>query len=148
MSEANGPESAGAAPPGSAGRSWAPLWALLLMAAGIATYLALIDYRWSRIYGMPSVLLMLAGAIVATQSLLRRRTVPRILVSVICVALLALKLGALTGLLGQVPPAQAVARDATSFPAFSRVNHRGEAVTLDGYLAKGPLLVIFYRGHW
>lgn len=33
-------------------------------------------------------------------------------------------------------------------PAFELADHRGESVSLDSLLARGPAVVIFYRGHW
>ena len=38
-----------------------------------------------------------------------------------------------------------VARQA---PDFALPDHRGTEVTLRSLLAKGPVVVIFYRGHW
>ena len=33
-------------------------------------------------------------------------------------------------------------------PDFALPDYRGGVVTLDGLLAKGPAVVIFYRGYW
>lgn len=33
-------------------------------------------------------------------------------------------------------------------PEISGVDHRGTEFSLDAALAKGPVVVIFYRGHW
>ena len=33
-------------------------------------------------------------------------------------------------------------------PDFSLPDHTGKAVTLDALVAKGPAVVIFYRGYW
>jgi hypothetical protein len=33
-------------------------------------------------------------------------------------------------------------------PGFSLQNQNGEAVTLQELLDRGPVLVVFYRGHW
>lgn len=33
-------------------------------------------------------------------------------------------------------------------PAFELTDHRAKTVSLDSLLARGPAVVIFYRGHW
>lgn len=129
-------------------RSWAPLWALLLALAGIALYMLMFDLRWMRTYSILPIALMLAGSIVGINSLFQRRTIARIGATVVCVALLSMQSLIYYGGLAGVPAAASIANTAVSFPAFSLPNQRGETVTAEGYLAKGPLLLMFYRGHW
>ena len=39
-------------------------------------------------------------------------------------------------------------KDGRKAPGFSLTNHVGEERTLDGFLAKGPVVLSFYRGGW
>ena len=36
----------------------------------------------------------------------------------------------------------------TKAPGFSAVDQNGKAVSLDGLLKKGPVVIVFYRGQW
>jgi len=33
-------------------------------------------------------------------------------------------------------------------PSFSLTDHQGKVVSLEDLLHKGPVMVLFYRGHW
>lgn len=46
-----------------------------------------------------------------------------------------------------LPPADVTALNGTRIPAVSLASETGELVDL-GAAAKGPLLLVFYRGHW
>lgn len=51
---------------------------------------------------------------------------------------------ACSGLVSRGDPVQA--REAA--PAFTLPSHDGRTVSLSDLLARGPALVVFYRGHW
>ena len=33
-------------------------------------------------------------------------------------------------------------------PSFELTDHQGKLVSLEGLISKGPVMVVFYRGHW
>ncbi len=66
--------------------------------------------------------------------------------------LLPLALACLAGCRGpvalRVKDAPTLAPTARTAPDFSAMDHTGKAVSLRAALADGPVVLVFYRGHW
>jgi cytochrome oxidase Cu insertion factor (SCO1/SenC/PrrC family) len=91
--------------------------------------------------------MMVLGMVLAGYGIAKKRswvTIPSAGVSAIVGLGLILSLFVLL----KLPPAGAVAATADTLPDFTLPNQDGRAVTLSSYRGKGPVLVVFYRGHW
>jgi len=124
---------------------WAII-SLLLMFAGPAVYMALIDVPLMHATGAPAFALMAAGAAAGLVAATRDR---RLWVRGICaldVVLLALWTYMFYGWARLPEPTTLYTLAAA--PDFTLPDHTGEPVTLSTALANGPVLLVFYRGHW
>ncbi len=54
----------------------------------------------------------------------------------------------LTGCFLLVEPQGTVISVDSKAPAFSLPDQNGQAVSLEGLLKKGSVMIVFYRGHW
>jgi len=62
--------------------------------------------------------------------------------------ILTITLGLLVGCLGRLETrATPLSLDELA-PGFTLQTHDGERLTLNGLLANGPTVIVFYRGHW
>jgi len=127
-------------------RSW-PIWiALLITLSGLPVYMALMDNAWSRSTGIPMFALMVTGVVAG---LVMAARTPRRLVRVVAgvnVALLGLMLYGFF-YMARLPADPAFA-SLTTAPDFTLPDEVGHPVSLSGELAKGPVHLVFYRGHW
>ena len=51
-------------------------------------------------------------------------------------------------LLMQLPPPALIAQTAETLPDFTLPNQEGAPIRPASYRGKGPVLLVFYRGHW
>ena len=127
-------------------RAW-PIWiTLLITLSGLPVYMALMQNAWVRSTGVPMFALMglgvLAGLVMAARN---RRPLVRVVagVNVVLLGLMLFGFFYMARL-----PADPVFASLTTAPDFSLVDESGKPVSLSGELAKGPVHLVFYRGHW
>ena len=61
---------------------------------------------------------------------------------------LVIALGLLVGCLGRLETRTTPMSVSEVAPAFALESHEGRRVTLNGLVATGPAVIVFYRGHW
>jgi peptidoglycan/LPS O-acetylase OafA/YrhL len=119
---------------------------LVLVLAGPGVYMLLIDVPLLRSSGLPALVLMALGTglgLFAARS--DRRRWVCLLAGLECV----LALGFVFVLFGlAVLPESPQFTDLESAPDFTLPDHNGRPVTLSHALRSGPVLLVFYRGHW
>lgn len=117
-----------------------------LTLAGAIAYFLLLDQQFLRSTGLPALAGMALGVFCAVQALRRDR---RKRVIILC-ALNGLIVAAFWGMLllgTRLPEDHALARGDHA-PDFTLPDHTGHDVHLADRLASGPVLLVFYRGHW
>lgn len=135
-----------APPPGKPAR-WPSWLALLLTIAGFPFYMLVIDSHFLRSTGLATTVFVVSGAAIAVARAWRdRRWLVRIPAG-LSVAVLALWFVAFFGL-GSVPPPAAIAGELSVAPDFTLPDEQGRPVTLASAISTGPVLLVFYRGHW
>ncbi|HUU82424.1 MAG TPA: hypothetical protein VM243_02865 [Phycisphaerae bacterium] len=141
MTEAPTPEAA--APRRSTG--WAVVGVVLVLLGPIA-YGLLLGVPLMRATGAPAFAFMAAGAAAGLVAAWRDR---RIWVRGLCVLDVLLLLAFVWVMFGlfALPQAEGVA-EITVAPDFTLPDHTGQPVTLSAARASGPVLLVFYRGHW
>ena len=131
--------------PASSRLPLALLAVLLCLAAPVAWLLAL-NEPWLRSTGAPAWLLLCAGVLLGfAAARADRRRVVRVLAWVDA-GLLAVFAWLFFGAAALHP--EATAEDMARAPDFTLPDDRGWAVTLSKELSHGPVLLVFYRGHW
>lgn len=123
-----------------------PLISLLLVLAGPPLYAATMENRLARSTAWPTLALMTVGTVLGFVAAARRSGRWPKVVAGINVTLLALIVVAFFVLM-RLPRSEQFA-DASTAPDFSLSDHNGRQVNLRQELAKGPVLLVFYRGHW
>jgi hypothetical protein len=122
------------------------LAAMLITLLGAGSYMLFIDNAWARETGIPSLAMMLVGLTYAIWTVAKR-------VDVWSVAALIVG-GALTLLLAvsfyaiRLPAAGNIPAAGAAAPPFTLSDHSGKPVALADAQARGPVLLVFYRGHW
>lgn len=119
---------------------------LVLVLGGPALCLALIDVPLMLSTGAPAFALMSAGVAAGLVAAVRDQ---RRWVRAVCglnVVLLGLALVAFF-VVAALPEATAVA-ELDRAPDFTLPDHTGRQVTLSEAWSRGPVLLVFYRGHW
>ena len=131
----------------TAGRAtgWAVV-GLVLVLLGPVAYGLLLDIPLMRASGAPGFGLMAAGAAAGLFAAWRDRRIWVRSLAVIDILLLLVFTWALFGLFA-LPKAEGVAA-LTTAPDFTLTDHQGQPVTLSEARASGPVLLVFYRGHW
>ena len=126
--------------------SWA--WIGLLMSAvGGISYFLLIGVPWIRSTALPNTILAVAGLLFSIIAVARKRTLVTIGAGTLS-GLLSLGFLVSVHVLMRLPTSGdviAVSQDARD---FALPNQYGETVQLSSYEGKGPVLLVFYRGHW
>ena len=125
---------------------WMSLVGLGLIVAGPFAYILMISHSLMRSTGLPAWILMGAGAVLGVAGArLHRRRWTSILAGadIVLVALFAFGFFGLAA-----TPSSERARTITRAPDFTLPDQDGKAVTLSAELAKGPVLLVFYRGFW
>ncbi len=124
----------------------------VLVLVGVLGYFAVVFYgaAWLpsvRNYAVPNWILVATGLALSIRAVVRsapRRRIPAILLGV-NVGFAAL-FAALLYVLPALPPASGPAVG-TPAPSFALADHTGKTVRLADFRG-GPLLLVFYRGHW
>jgi hypothetical protein len=119
---------------------------LLLTLAGPFTYLYLLDQPLLRSTGLLAFGLMGAGVIVGLVALGRDRRLRIRLAGAVNVAILVV-FGTFFFFIARLPDAAAFQR-LTRAPDFTLPDHEGRPVSLAALRARGPVLLVVYRGHW
>jgi len=118
---------------------------LLCLAAPVAWAFAL-SVPWLRSTGAPAWLLLGAGVLLGfAAARADRRRIVRVLAWVDAI-LLAAFVWLFFGAAALHP--QAAAEDLARAPDFTLPDNHGQPVTLSRELSHGPVLLVFYRGHW
>jgi len=119
---------------------------LLVCLAAPFAWIATLNVPWMRSSGFAAWLLLAIGLALggsAAKHDSRRRT--RVLFGVDA-AVVALFTFAFFGL-ARLPRSERAPTLARA-PDFTLADERGNAITLSAELARGPVLLVFYRGHW
>ncbi len=127
------------------GTRWAVI-SLLLVVAGPILYGLLFNLPLMRATGAPALAMISAGAAAGIVAIRRDR---RAWVRVVCgvdIAALPAALYLFFGL-AALPDAGALTQLDIA-PDFTLPDHMGEEVVLHDLLAEGPVMLVFYRGHW
>ncbi len=127
------------------GTGWA-MFGLLLVVAGPILYGLLFDQALMRATGAPAFGLIAAGAAAGVVAAGRdRRAWVR---AICCVDVLALPVALYLFFGLAVLPDATAATQMDIAPEFTLPDHTGEEVVLYDLLAEGPVMLVFYRGHW
>jgi len=119
---------------------------VLLTVAGPAVYFALLDYPWLRSTAVVPLTMMPAGAVTGVWAATRSRRWWAWLAAGFDVVMLASFAGSML-LLMKVP--EATGFEAMSVaPDFTVQDQEGRDFHLADALGHGPVLLVFYRGHW
>ncbi len=127
------------------GTGWA-IAGLLLVLGGPVAYGLLFELPLMRVTGAPAFAMLAAGAAAGIVAAWRDR---RGWVRMLCgVDLAALMVGLYLFFGFAALPVTSAAAQLDTAPDFTLLDHTGELVALEGALAQGPVLLVFYRGHW
>lgn len=121
-------------------------FAFLLTLAGPLAYIWMIDSPFIRSSGSPAILLITAGIAVALSAAKRAKRLRDKFLLGGTVATATMFFTGFFYLYRLPPPAAAIAPDAA--PDFTLTDQTGQPVTLSAEVARGPVLLVFYRGHW
>lgn len=121
-------------------------FAFLLALAGPLAYLWMIDSPFIRSSGSPAILLITAALAVALPAARRARRLRDKFLLGGTVAIATMFFTGFFYLYRLPPPAAAI--PATNAPDFTLEDQTGRPVTLSAEYARGPVLLVFYRGHW
>ncbi len=124
------------------------LLGLALVIAGFVSYMFLLDQYWIRTWGIPNTALMLVGTCVAWMAARRRPRWAGITAGVLTTLLTVFFV--LIMYVIQPPAAQGLKTDSLSLASLTTpmLDHSGNSISLADYAGKGPVLLVFYRGHW
>lgn len=118
----------------------------VLMFAGPAVNMLLIDNATMRSTGAPSFGLMSVALVLGLYGAWLDRRIRVRLLCVVNIILFALFIYMFFGL-ATLPKAHVLAQLETA-PDFTLPDHTGQPVSLSEARAAGPVLLVFYRGHW
>ncbi|MBU0719554.1 MAG: redoxin domain-containing protein [Planctomycetes bacterium] len=119
---------------------------LALVFSGPVAYLLFVDNVTMRVTGAPAFGLMAAGSAMGLLGAWRDR---RRWVRLICVLNVLLLVGfAYSFIWWAVLPKTPVFASLQTAPDFTLQDHSGQWVTLSEAWSSGPVLLVFYRGHW
>lgn len=122
------------------------LLSLLLVFGGGMVYMALLTVPWVRSTGVPTFILMGIGLLLGVSTWRQdRRAVTRLIVG-LDVVLVAIFVGYFF-VFARLPEVAGV-NPGVLAPQFVATDHHGQQVALDDALRQGPVLLVFYRGHW
>lgn len=126
---------------------WVAVAGFVLCLLSVPAYMSLIDVPLFRSTGIPAFACILLGCGLA---FVAARREPRSWVKWIAglnFLGLAFSLVAFFGI-AAVPGPTAVAMELTHAPDFTLKDEKGQTVSLSSAHASGPVLLVFYRGHW
>ena len=118
----------------------------LVLIGGIS-YWFLMDVPWIRSAAIPNTVLIVVGLALCGAALWQQRSGLTIAAAI---------LGGLVGggflislfVLMQLPPPERNWSGRDEAPDFTLPNQDGRPVTLSSFRGRGPVLLVFYRGHW
>ncbi len=123
------------------------LFGMLITIVGGVSYFLLMDIPLIRNTAAPNIALVVVGMAMAAWGVVKRRSKGTIISAGVS-AFVGLGLILSLTVLMKLPEAEAVARTSDTLPDFTLPNQDGVPVTLSSYKGKGPVLLVFYRGHW
>ncbi len=109
------------------------------------SYIFLLDISFIRRTAIPNWPLVIIGMALAIYGLYLKRTWitgPAGVVAVLAGGMF------LISVFKTLPSAGPVAATAQVLPEFTMPNQDGRPVTLSSFHGRGPVLLVFYRGHW
>ncbi|MHC5110105.1 MAG: hypothetical protein ACYTHJ_09525 [Planctomycetota bacterium] len=119
---------------------------LVQVIAGPIVYYSFQDHHLLRSTGILAWLLMGDGILMAVVGAATSRTRSARIIAGCCVTLTAL-FALMFFPFSRLPQATDT-KALTSAPDVTLANHEGQPVTLSALWKQGPLLLVFYRGHW
>lgn len=122
------------------------LGSALVLVGGIS-YLIFMDVPWIRSTAIPNAALVLIGILLAGLAVLKkptRFTVPNAMLSMLFGGFFLVSVYGLTVL----PQPAKEWNIGEAAPDFLLTNQDGNTVRLSSFRGKGPVLLVFYRGHW
>ena len=122
------------------------LGSTLVLVGGIS-YVIFMDVPWIRSTAIPNAALVLIGLLLTGLAVLKKRTgftVPNALLSMLFGGFFLVSVYGLTVL----PQPAREWNLGEPAPDFLLTNQNGETVRLSSFRGKGPVLLVFYRGHW
>ena len=127
-------------------RAW-PIWLTLLVTlSGPVVYVAFMQNAWVRATGAPMFALMAIGVLIGLAMAMRnRKRWVRVVAGFNALLLALMTFGFF--FLARLPSDPAFASLASA-PDFTLNDESGKPVSLAGELARGPVHLVFYRGHW
>lgn len=129
------------------GGLWFAAAGLLFPLAAVPAYALVIDVPFLRSTGLVALICLALGAALGGVALWRDR---RRWVRILALADLALALGLTTAYytLSVLPEPGDAANTLAVAPDFTLKDHHGRDVSLKNAYSAGPVLLVFYRGHW
>lgn len=120
---------------------------LLLSAVGGISYFLMLDVPWIRSAAIPNTVLTVAGLVLTVAALVKRRSRVTIIAGLVSIFF---SIGFLSSfyVMMKLPAAQATVAVGNDAPDFELPNQDGEPVRLSSFEGNGPVLLVFYRGHW
>lgn len=125
---------------------WLTPLAFLITLAGGFSYMLMLDIPWARDTGAPALAIMSVGCALALWLALRRRTRGTIATAGVNLLLTGLLVFELYGV--HLPPPGATPAVGSVAPDFTLPDQDARPVTRSTAYAGGPVLLVFYRGHW
>jgi|CXWL01.1.fsa_nt_gi thiol:disulfide interchange protein len=119
---------------------------LALILAGVPIYMLMVDHPMLRRTAMPFWIMAAIGFGLTVSSILADRRIRVRVVSGISFVFIALFMFGFF-VMSRVPDSPDFAR-LDMAPAFALADHTGRTVKLDEARSTGPVLIVFYRGHW
>jgi len=117
--------------------------AVITMAAGISFPFV----QSFHLGATPHVILAIVGMAICVWAVTKRRgwvTIPALCIS----SLVGLGFIFSVTILLKLPESAAIAKTMDTLPDFTLPNQDGSLVRPASYRGKGPVLLVFYRGHW
>jgi len=127
--------------------TWLAISGLALVLAGPISYALLLRVPWVRSTAAPNLALVAVGLALGLIAAVRARHGWPVWLAAGDVLLTLMFVGALFGLFRLPAPSQVPGEQAPA-PDFTLPDQDGQPVTLSSFRGKGPVLLVFYRGHW
>lgn len=120
---------------------------LAMSAVGGISYFLMLEVPWIRSAAIPNTVLTVAGLILTVVALVKRRSRVTVIAGL---ASIFFSVGFLSSfyVLMKLPAGQATIAVGKDAPDFDLPNQDGETVRLSSFEGTGPVLLVFYRGHW
>lgn len=126
---------------------WIALLGTVLVLTGGISYPLLLENAWIRSQAIPNIVLVVIGLLLCIWAVVRRRSAWTIAGTALS-GLVGVGLLASLFLLMNLPGPSKTWSGGESAPDFTLQNQDGQQVRLSSFRGKGPVLLVFYRGHW